>query len=114
MILSIIFALIAGAAWGMRERYHAEPRVFERLMGVEPEGWAGSKAWKRAYVNNDPGMPHKFGPNTFRDIWHFTGTLAKLLLVAACVLACSKGLVLVFALYALHALIAHITYIALE
>ncbi|GIW57699.1 MAG: hypothetical protein KatS3mg083_644 [Candidatus Dojkabacteria bacterium] len=77
-MLYIALFVVLGVLWGLREAYHADPEVFERLYGVCPESFWGSEAWKRNYYNNDPNEAHK--PelfNTFRDVWHFAGFASK-------------------------------------
>lgn len=77
---------IAGATWGAREAYHADPTVFEEKWGVDEYSFFGSKAWERQYTGNRyynaaGGInPHKteWG-NTFRDFWHFSGASSRVL-----------------------------------
>lgn len=66
-----IFA-ISGIAHGMREAYHSDPYVFETTWNADPDGFWGSDAWKRNYLNNDPSLPHKseLFANFGRDVWH--------------------------------------------
>lgn len=69
---------LGGATWGAREAYHADPYVFERAWGVDPESFWGSKAWKRQYYGNNPENKHKpeWG-NITRDFWHASGALSR-------------------------------------
>jgi hypothetical protein len=81
---------VAGAMWGARETYRADPSVFERRWGVDEYSFFGSKAWERNYQGNryrnaDGGTnPHKpeWG-NTYRDYWHFSGFYSRAITVGA-------------------------------
>ncbi len=79
---------VAGTLWAGRERYHANPYIFESRWGVDPYSFFGSKAWERNYVGNryqgSDGSKNAHKPewgNSFRDIHHFTGASSRLLLV---------------------------------
>jgi len=65
-------AALSGIAHGMRERYHADPYIFEKRWGVSSTSFWGSDAWKRNYKNNDPEQAHKheYLGNIGRDAWH--------------------------------------------
>lgn len=85
---------VAGAVWGAREAYHADPAIFEKRWGVDEYSFFGSEAWQRNYEGNryagpDGSInPHKgdFG-NTFRDVHHFAGVSHNVL-----VIGCTFGL----------------------
>ena len=74
----------AGAMWGMREAYHADPYCFEKKWDVGSGSWFGSDAWKRNYRNNDPTQPHKheWMGNVGRDVHHTFGFGSKVFLAA--------------------------------
>jgi len=76
---------VGGSAWGAREAYHADPRVFERAFGVGPYHFLGSNAWERQYFGNRyaPGQHRPEWGNSFRDVWHATGTGSRVLFVGA-------------------------------
>lgn len=87
----------AGALWGAREAYHADPHVFEKKWGVSEYSFFGSQAWQRNYQGNryqspDGGVnPHKGDlGNTFRDVHHFAGA-SHTLMVVGCTFGLAAG-----------------------
>ena len=63
---------VLGALWGAREAYHRDPAVFEKL------DWNGAfwshNAWFTQQYNENGQHKFELG-NTFRDFWHFSGTM---------------------------------------
>lgn len=92
-LVSYGLATVSGILWGHREIYHAYPELLQNYYHKSPTSWIGKNAWVRQYVNNDPDNEHKpeFGLNTFRDIWHFTGTFHNLTLGTSVVLMWSSS-----------------------
>jgi len=59
---------VAGAAWGVREALHADPKALERW-GAKPNGFFGSNQWQRKY-SADGSMKSQALGNFGRDYWH--------------------------------------------
>lgn len=70
---------LGGFVHGMREAYHAEPKVFELRFGAKPDGFFGSESWKRKYHDYDGGNAVErsvlFTPVS--DFWHVSAWVEK-------------------------------------
>lgn len=76
---------VSGMVWGAREKYHSDPRIFEKKWGVNEYSFWGSKAWERNYIgdrylNPITDLPNKHKSellgNFGRDFWHTSGYIS--------------------------------------
>lgn len=72
IILTAILLIVAGAAHAMRDRYHADPSIFENWIKGTDKDFFGANAWLTRYNNNDvsqgPKWIYRFIGNF--DFWH--------------------------------------------
>lgn len=73
-IVGTALSFVGGFIHGMREKYHADPRVFEKAFGASPESFFGSESWKRKYDAN--GNERRFY-TSFSDFWHVSEWVSK-------------------------------------
>jgi len=70
---------VGGYTMGLREAFHADPRIFERKWGVSPTSFFGSEGWRRKYHDNDPtkGKKSELLGNANRDFWHLADKVQR-------------------------------------
>ena len=86
-ILAFVAAVLVGAMWGAREKYHADPDVFN----VKPNSFFGSEDWRWRYVGGDPekGLRHPIYKHIgVPDFWHVAGELHWVALVGLVLVLC--------------------------
>lgn len=75
-----------GFLHGMRERYHADPYIFEKVFNFDPNGFYGHNSWKRKYKLKDDGTrdlnKEEKWRTSFSDFWHVSDIGRKGLMTA--------------------------------